>query len=461
MTRSALVGLVIALAVSGCGKKAADSPMPGMTAEEHAKMQAGGTAGAMDSVGAPRRQPVHLTAEQARALGVTYLTVTRDTMSRDVRTVGQVVAPESTITSVTPKVEGFVERLDVNYTGQLVRRGEPLLSLYSPMLVAAEQELLTAKRLASQVDSGAGDAARYADEMLQAARRRLAYWDITPEQIARIERTGEVARTLALVAPFDGIVLAKDVVEGQRVMPGMQLYRLADLRTVWIEGDVFEQDLAYVHVGSRAHFEVDAYPGSHLMGRVSFVYPTVDPATRAGRVRVTTANPDLRLRPGMFATMYFDAPVGRDVLVVPREAVVMTGERNLVFVRDPSGMLEPRDVVLGARTDRRVQVLRGLAQGETIVAAANFLVDAESRLAGGGGMPGMAGMDMSAPGGSGGAPAGGSPAGVAEMPGMTHPSADTGMANMPGMRHAPADTGMANMPGMRHAPAPAKPPRKP
>jgi Cu(I)/Ag(I) efflux system membrane fusion protein len=421
------------LVLAACGGKKDTSPMAGMTAEEHAKMQAGGAA-AGDSVGA--RQPVHLTAEQARALGVTYLTVRRDTMSRDIRTVGQVVSPESTISSVTPKIDGFVDHLFVNYTGQLVRRGEPLLTLYSPMLVAAEQELLTAKRLATEVDSAAGDAARYADQLLRSSRQRLAYWDITPDQIARIERTGEVTRTLTLVAPFEGVVLSKDVVEGQRVMAGMQLYRLADLRTVWIEGDVFEQDLAFVHLGSRAHFELDAYPGQHLMGPVSFVYPTVDPASRTGRVRVTASNPGLRLRPGMYATMYFDPPVGREVLAVPREAVVMTGERNLVFVRDSSGMLMPRDVVLGARTDEQVQVLKGLSEGETIVAAANFLVDAESRLAGeGAGMPGMAGMAM--------------------------PAAPASRAT-PGTSPARADTGMADMPGMTHAPAPPKPrPGKP
>ena len=442
MRARTLAWLVVSALLAACGNRKADSPMAGMTAEEHAKMQAGGAAAPDTGVGA--RAPVHLTAEQARALGVTYLTVGRDTMSRNIRTVGQIVAPESTVTSVTPKIEGFVEHLYVNYTGQLVRRGEPLLTLYSPMLVSAQQELLTARRLAAQVDSGAGDAARYAEEMLQAARRRLAYWDITADQIAHIEQTGEVTRTLTLVAPFDGVVLTKDVVEGQRVMPGMQLYRLADLRTVWIEGDVFEQDLEFVKIGSRAHFEVDAYPGQHQMGRVSFVYPTVDPASRTGRVRVTAPNPGLRLRPGMYATMYFDVPVGRDVLAVPREAVVMTGERNLVFVRDSGGMLEPRDVVLGSRTEEKVQVLRGLAEGETIVAAANFLVDAESRLAGGGGMPGMAGMQV---------PAAPRARGVAP---------DTGMANMPGMGAAPRDTGMANMPGMTHAPAPTKPrPGKP
>ena len=433
MRLGAVVVLAGTLLPAACGGRKGEAPMAGTSAREPATLRAAGAAAGDTAAGA--RQPVHLTAQQARALGVTFLRVGRDSMSRDIRTVGLVAAPESSITSVTPKIEGFVERLLVNYTGQLVRRGEPLLTLYSPMLVAAEQELLTARRLAAQVDSSRGDAARYADEMLQSARRRLAYWDITQEQIARIESTSAVTRTLTLVAPFDGVVLTKDVVAGQRVMPGMQLYRLADLRTVWIEGDVFEQDLASVHVGSRAHFELDAYPGEHLMGRVSFVYPTVDPASRTGRVRVTAPNPGLRLRPGMYATMYFDASVGRDVLAVPREAVVMTGERNLVFVRDAGGMLVPRDVVLGARTDERVEILRGLASGETIVAAANFLVDAESRLAGeGGGMPGMAGMDMS------GAPA----AGVA------HP--DTGMANMPGMRPAPADTGMAAMPGMERRP---------
>ena len=395
MKIGSLVGLGAVLVLAACGGK--KDTMPGMTAEEHAKTQAGGTAGATDSAGVTQRQPVHLTPEQARALGVTYLTVRRDTLSRSIRTVGQIAAPESTITSVTPKFEGFVEHLYVNYTGQTVRSGEPLLTLYSPMLVAAQQELLTAKRLAAEVDSASGDAARFADQMLQSARRRLAYLDISQDQIARIERTGEVTKTLTLAAPFDGVVLAKDVVEGQRVMPGVELFRLAGLGTVWVEGSVFEQDLEFVRMGSRGHFELDAYPGQHFMGSVSFVSPVVDPASRTGRVRLTAPNPDLRLRPGMYATLYFDAPVGRDVVAVPLEAVIITGERNLVFVREPDGMLVPRRVVLGPRSDERVQVVSGLTAGETIVASANFLVDAESRLANSGdAMPGMSGMQPGA-----------------------------------------------------------------
>lgn len=379
-----LIGLVLA-----CGSSEEESPMEGMSAQEHAMMMAGGTQGETDSTGATVRQSVHLTAAQEQALGVVYTMVRRGTMTRTIRTVGVVAAAEPNITDITPKVDGFVEELLVDFTGQKVRRGQPLLRLYSPTLVAAQEELLTALRLASRVGRGAGEAWRNAQSMLDAARRRLAYFDITPEQIEQVETTGRATKTLTLVAPFTGVVLEKHVVEGQRVTPGMQLYRLADLSTVWVEGEVFEQDLQYIRIGAQAHIEVAAYPGEHLMGAVSFVYPVVDVASRTNRVRVTVPNLDGRLKPGMFSTMFFDTRVGEDVIIVPFEAVIVTGERNLVFVRDEDGMLQPREVVLGARADREVQILSGLTEGETIVASANFLIDAESRLGTTGGtMPG-------------------------------------------------------------------------
>lgn len=369
------------VALAACGTDdAAESAMAGMTAEEHARMQAGGTQGAVDSTGAVLRKSVHLTSEQERALGVIYTTVRRESLQRTVRTVGQIGAAEPNLADITPKIEGYVEHLDVDFTGATVRRGQPLLSLYSPMLVAAQQELLTALRLVRQVDSANGEAWAQAQALLEASRRRLAYWDITAEQIERLERTGDVTKTLTLVAPFDGIVLEKMVVEGQQVMPGMRLYRLANLSTVWVEGEVFEQDLKFVRVGSGAHIEVAAYPGEHWMGRVSFVYPVVDERSRTNRIRITVPNTGLRLKPGMYATVYFDVTVGGSVVVVPREAVIVTGERNLVFVREAEGMLAPRQVVLGARAGNRVQILDGLTEGTTIVASANFLVDAESRL---------------------------------------------------------------------------------
>jgi Cu(I)/Ag(I) efflux system membrane fusion protein len=350
-------------------------------------MQAGGTSGQTDSAGRLVRQPVHLTADQERALGVVYTTVQRGPLARTIRTVGRIEAAESNIADITPKIEGFVERLFVDATGRAVRRGEPLLELYSPMLVAAQEELLAARRLVADVPGG-GEPARHAQATLDAARRRLAYWDISPGQIERLETTGEVRKTLTLASPVAGIVLEKDVLAGQQVMPGMRLYRIADLSVVWVEGEVFEQDLKFLREGAQAHIEVAAYPGEHLMGRVAFVYPTVDTESRTNRVRVTVPNSDRRLKPGMFATLFFDAPLG-GALTVPMEAVVVTGERNLVFARDASGVLHPREVVLGARAGHRAQVLDGLSEGETIVASANFLVDAESRLAiTGGAMPG-------------------------------------------------------------------------
>ncbi len=382
--------LLLIAVLAACNRGDDESPMAGMTAEEHARMQAGGTQGAVDTTGALIRQPVHLTSEQERALGVVYTTVQRETLTRTIRTVGRIEPAEPRVADITPKIEGFVERLFVSSTGESVRQGQPLLALYSPMLVAAQEELLTAKRLASQVDSTAGEAWRNAQSMLEASRRRLAYWDITDEQISQIEQTGVVTKTLTLVSPVTGIVLEKGVFEGQQVTPGMRLYRLVDLREVWVEGDVFEQDLQFVRVGSQAHIEVAAYRGEHLMGRVSFVYPVVDVQSRTNRVRVTVPNPGMRLKPGMFATLFFDAQIGPDVLTVPVDAVVVTGQRNLVFVRDDDGMLGPRDVVLGTRAGNRVQILQGLAEGEAIVASANFLVDAESRLAStGSAMPGM------------------------------------------------------------------------
>ncbi|MHC4295563.1 MAG: efflux RND transporter periplasmic adaptor subunit [Planctomycetota bacterium] len=382
--------VLVAAALSACGSAEEESPMPGMTAEEHAMMQAGGTQGEMDSTGAMVRQVVHLTAEQERALGVVYTTVARERLIRTIRTVGRIEAAESDVADVTPKIDGFVETLYVNTTGEAVRRGQPLLTLYSPMLVAAQEELLTAKRLAAAVDSSTTEAWTAAQQMLEAARRRLAYWDITPEQIARVEDSGAVTKTLTLVAPVSGVVLEKRVIEGQRVTPGQLLYHIADLSTVWVEGELFEQDLQFVPEGARAHIEVAAYPGVHMMGEVSFVYPTVDVRSRTNQVRLTVANPDLRLKPGMFATVYFDATIGEDVIAVPIDAVIATGERNLVFHRHEDRSLHPHEVVVGARAGDRVQILAGLEEGDVIVASANFLVDAESRLGvTSGEMPGM------------------------------------------------------------------------
>ncbi|HUC40083.1 MAG TPA: efflux RND transporter periplasmic adaptor subunit [Gemmatimonadales bacterium] len=373
--------VLLSLGVLACRTQRQDS-MAGMDMSDSTAAADSGMAG---------RAPVHLTPEQARAVGVTFTVVQRGPLTRMVRTVGQVVPAEPNLAEITTKIDGFVEQLYVNATGESVRRGQPLLTLYSPMLVAAQEELLAAKRLAAAVDSNDTDAWRSGQALVEASRRRLSYWDISREQIERLERTSEVTKTLTLNAPVDGIVLEKMVVAGQAVMPGMKLYRIADLSTVWIEGAVFEQDLGLVRVGTPVSAEFTAYPGRKVAGRVSFVWPTVDDSSRSGRIRVAFQNPVGELRPGMYATLLLEAVVNRDAVNVPAEAVVQTGERNLVFVVGPSGALEPRAVVLGARAGDRFQIDSGLAAGERIVASANFLVDAESRLTAGAGsnMPGM------------------------------------------------------------------------
>jgi Cu(I)/Ag(I) efflux system membrane fusion protein len=380
--------IIVAALAAACTRPADESPMEGMTAEEHARMMAGGTQGAFDSAGSAIREPVHLTAEQERALGVSYVTVTRGTMIREIRTVGDIVTPETAIADVTTRVEGFAEMLAVTTTGEQVRRGQPLLSLYSPVLVAAQEELLAAQRLRATVNPDDTVAVRNAERLVDASYQRLAQWNVPEETVNEVASTGDARRLVTLRAPVSGIVLEKGVVNGQRVMPGMTLYRIADLSTVWVEGDIFEQDLRFVRVGMAAHIEVSAYPGEHLMGRVSFVYPTVDPMVRTNHIRIELANPDLKLKPGMFATVYLDAPVG-DAISVPMSAVIATGERNIVFVRE-EGMLMPRAVVTGTRAGDRIEILDGLSVGETVVRSANFLVDAESRLGStGAGMPGM------------------------------------------------------------------------
>jgi membrane fusion protein, copper/silver efflux system len=376
--------LYILLALAGCRAKPAPDSMAGMDMGAPARTDTG-------KVG---RAPVHLTTDQARSIGITFTTVDRGPLTRLIRTVGQVIPAEPNLADVTAKVDGFVDRLFVDANGRLVRKGEPLLSLYSPMLVSAQEELVTALRLTASLDSGDTEAWRNAQALLAASRRRLAYWDISADQIARLERTGEVTKTLTLTAPSNGVVLEKMVVAGQGVMPGMKLYRIADLLSVWIEGEVFEQDLAFIRVGAEARVELAAYPGRSWRGRVSFVYPVVDEQSRTARVRVVLPNTGGMLRPGMYGTLFFDAVLDPDRLSVPAEAVVMTGERNLVFVVRPDGRLDPREVVLGARGDGRVQILSGVAAGDRIVASATFLVDAESRLATGAGMAEMPGMSL-------------------------------------------------------------------
>jgi len=324
--------------------------------------------------------PVALTAQGARRIGVTFAAATIGTMTTDVTSLGEVTYDETRATAIAPKVEGWVEKLHVNFTGQDVREGEALLDIYSPMLVTAQEELLLAARLVRDVASGTEEAKRSAEEMLVSARRRLQYWDITAADIERIERTGQVTRTMTLRATSRGVVVDKLVLSGQRIMAGETLYRLADLRTVWVDAELFEHDLALVRTGQRVSVEIQAYPGERWPGSVTYVYPLVDAATRTARIRVELANPGRRFKPGMFATVHHSGALRERVLTVPRSAVLATGQRSIVFLKTASGTLEPREVVTGVANDDRIEIMRGLQESDTVVASATFLIDAESNL---------------------------------------------------------------------------------
>jgi Cu(I)/Ag(I) efflux system membrane fusion protein len=339
---------------------------------------AGGHNHAAMAGGSGDAKPVSLDAEGARRIGVSYATVESGPLTRVVRTVGAVTYDETRLVNVNPKIEGWVEKLYVNFTGAPVQRGQPLMAVYSPMLVAAQEELILAARLGQE--SAEGAAGENARDLLEAARRRLAYWDIPADEIARIERSGTPQKTLTLRAPASGLVVEKNVFEGGRIMPGMDLYKIADLSTVWIEGELFEEDLVLVSMGREARITLDAYAGQVLTGRVTYVYPTVSQESRTGRVRIELRNPGLRLKPGMYANIEFDAALHTNGLHVPRAAVLTTGTRSLVFVQQADGSLVPHEVKVGQSAGDYVEILAGLTAGQVVVASASFLVDAESNL---------------------------------------------------------------------------------
>ena len=392
------VAVLLSAVVAGCGRDAAEAENQAQAPDSAAQM-AGMDVGDSGS-GDTAQAGILVSAEERSRLGILITTAESRALVREVRLVGRVIPAETAARTVTTKVDGFVERLYVDFTGRQVARGEPLFDLYSPMLVAAQQELLLAVRLRSSLGAApTSETAQNADSLVAASRRRLGYWDIDAEQIAELERTGGVRRVLTLRSPATGVVLQKNVVQGQAIMAGAPLFQIAGLSTVWLEADVFENDLAAVRLGLAADVSFDAYPGQPMRGRVTYVYPTVDPVARTGRVRIELPNPGGRVRPGLFGTVRIAASLGARGVVIPRQAALVTGDRQLVFVEAPDGRLMPRLVTLGVETDSLVEVRAGLRAGERVVATAAFLLDAESDL--GAAMAAMAGMDMGpSPGGS-------------------------------------------------------------
>jgi len=372
----ALAGAVGTLAACGDKPEGTDDAMSGMEMSGSPPGSEDGGVRVETGEGA-----IRLTADQIRTFGVTLGTVDTRPLEKTIRTVGLVSFDETRIAYVAPKIGGYVERLHVDFTGKPVSRGQPLLEIYSPELVSAQEELLLARRLDERLGaSGVEGVAAGSTDLLASARRRLRYWDISETQVERVLRTGEVQKTLTLHAPVSGIVMEKNVLEGQAVDPGDNLYLIADLSEVWVEAELFEADVALIHEGMPATIEVAALPGRTFEGRVEYVYPTLREETRSMKARISLPNPGGRFKPGMFATVRLQKSLG-EVLTIPSSAVLRTGDDAIAFVDMGEGRLMPHALTLGIVADDYVEVAAGVERGMRVVTSAQFLLDSESNLA--------------------------------------------------------------------------------
>jgi RND family efflux transporter MFP subunit len=328
----------------------------------------------------PDRAAVTIPPERAQLLGIRSELVTAGASGSTLRTVGHVAIDERRRQVVQTKYEGYVEKLYVDFTGKPVRHGQPLLAIYSPELVAAQKEYLVARGAQQRLgESSVPGVAKGGVELADAARQRLRSLDVSPDEIATLDRTGATRRTITLRSPVSGLVLEKLAFEGMKVSPADRLYQIADLSHVWILAEVYEKDLAAVRVGLPARVVLPNQPGREWRGTVSFVSPTVKPETRTVEARIELSNADGLLKPDMFADVYLKGS-STSVLTVPESAVVHTGERTLVFVDKGQGHYEPREVSIGERVPGGYRVRAGLAAGERVVVSANFLIDSESSI---------------------------------------------------------------------------------
>jgi Cu(I)/Ag(I) efflux system membrane fusion protein len=339
----------------------------------------------------------------------------RETLAHETRTVGVVAADESRVRRVQTKIAGWVERLYVDTTGERVRVGQPVLALYSPELLASQEELLRAREAAARfAASSLPEVRRGGEDLVTAARRRLELFDVPPSFIAELERSGETKRTVTLVAPASGFVTTKAVFAGQQVQPGMELFTLTDLSQVWVEASFQEQEGRQLRVGETVEVHLQGEPGPPLTGTVALVAPALQLDTRTLPVRLQLANRDGRLRPGQYVDVVARL-AAREGVTVPDDAVLGSGLREVVFVETAPGVFAPRQVAVGARAGGRALVVSGLAEGERVATRANFLIDSESRL-----RAAIAGMSAapSQPGSPAGAapPLGPAPPGAAAAP---------------------------------------------
>lgn len=367
--------------------------------------------------------PVQLSPQRLQSIGVTTAEVRMKPLSNEVRAVGNVAVDERLQAYVQTRFSGWIQKVFADSTYQYVRKGQPLFTIYSPDLVATEQEyLLARKNSALLAQSTVPGVAPGAQSLLAAAQERLKQWGVPEREIQHLENTGEVRHDLEIDSPVSGYVTERNALPNLYAQPETRLYTIADLSTVWVMAEIFQTDVGQIRVGEAAAVTSDTYPGRAVYGSVDFIYPEVDMSTRTAKVRLVLSNPGLKLTPGMFVNVNLKIPLGRQ-MTIPSAGVFHTGERNIVFVDHGQGYLEPRDVTLGPRAGDEYAVLKGLKSGERIVTSANFLIDSESQL--------QAAMGSFAP------PPPGAGAAAANVPGG---AADVELTTLPSPPHKGSNT---------------------
>jgi len=329
------------------------------------------------------RGTIRVGVEQQQLIGVKFATVEPATATDSIRAAGRVAADETKITRVHSKIEGWIYQTQVDFTGQLVKAGDPLLTIYSPEMLASEQEFLIALRARDAMKNNPShEAYENSEILLEASHRKLELFDLKESQIDEIERSRQTVRTVTIYSPASGFVMSRNAFPSQRITPETELYMLSDLSRVWIMADVFEADSAKIHVGQPA-LVTQPYGGVSVPAKVTYIQPQIDPATRTLKVRLEAANPNMHLKPDLFVNVEFGIGVGAR-MTVPADAVVNTGLRKTVFVDRGNGYLEPRAVVTGDRVGDRIEIVSGLKPGESVVASGAFLIDSEAQLKNGG-----------------------------------------------------------------------------
>ena len=330
---------------------------------------------------------VEISPEKQQLIGVKTVEVSIKPFQKIIRTVGRIEYDERNLSTVNTKFEGWIERLYVNYTGKYVKKDEPLCEIYSPELLATQQEFINLLKWSSKSEIRNSKSeiehmlSNDAEKLLEAARQRLRFWDITDDQIKKVEETKRPIRTLTLHSPVNGYVIQKTALQGMKVMPGEKLFDVADLSTVWIISDIYEYELPLIKVGETAVISLSYFPGKEFLSKIEYVYPSLSGETRTAKVRFTLSNPGGQLKPQMFTNVEVKISLGKK-LAIPDDAVIDTGTRQIVYVDKGEGYFEPREVMLGVRAEGLREVLMGLKAGEKVASSATFLIDSEAQLKG-------------------------------------------------------------------------------